>query len=251
MAAFNRFVARRGLPNNVYSDNGSNFIGANNETTKLFRKLLLDKAIPDNLANKKIQWHFIPPRAPHFGGLWEAGIKSAKAILKRTVGNVNLTYEEFSTILAQIEACLNSRPLVPFTDDIEDFTALTPGHFLIGCELIAPPSENLINTSSNRLRKWKNLQKIQQHFWNRWSTEYLSSLQLRHKWQTCEKIIKSGDMVLLKEDNIPPTNWKLGRIEEVHPGNDGQIRVVTLKTPNGIMKRAISKLCPLPIEDNK
>lgn len=170
-----------------------------------------------------------------------------KSCLKRTIGNTILTYEGFSTVLAQIEASLNSRSLQPFTEDVEDFTALTPGHFLIGSEILAAPSENLLSTNPNLLIKWKHAQKLNEHFWNRWLKEYLSTQ--RNKWKRESENLKVGDMVLLMEENLPPTSWKLARIKEVHPGADGYVRVATVKTASGEMKRAITKLCLLPFTD--
>lgn len=246
LAAFNRFAARRGLPANIHSDNGTNFVGADRELRNIFKKMIANEMISKNLADRQIQWHFIPPRSPHFGGLWEAGVKSLKHHLNRTVGNALLTFEELYTVLTQIEACLNSRPLQPLTEDCNDFSALTPGHFLIGSELLAPPQEDYLNVPTNRLQKWRRLAQMYQQFWNRWSTEYLNNVQQRYKWKIIKNDIAIGDMVLLKEDNMPPNKWRLCRIEQLHPGSDSHTRVVTLRTPDGITKRPITKICPLP-----
>lgn len=210
--------------------------------------MLQESTIRNELANRNVQWHFIPHRSPHFGGLWEAGIKSMKKHLHRVLGTTMLTYEEITTVLASIEASMNSRPLTPLTEDVNDLTALTPGHFLIGRELLAIPNEDYTDIAPNRLTKWKLLKKIQQDYWKRWRTEYLCGLQQRNKWSVSKKDTKVGDMVLLKEDNVPPSHWTLCRVIDVHPGSDGHVRVVTIKNPSGQLKRAISKLCPLPVE---
>lgn len=203
------------------------------------------------LAEMGIEWNFIPPGTPHFGGLWESGVKSTKHHLKRIMGNILWTYEELSTCLCQIEACLNSRPLCPLTDDPEDVAALTPGHFLIGDILIAHPEENLIDHKMSTLNRWQQLQKIQQDFWHRWSTEYLSRLQQRPKWLKHVPNLKKDMLVLVKDERLPPTKWLLGRVLELHPGKDGLVRVVTLKCKDGTLKRPITKICVLPIEDNQ
>ena len=145
---------------------------------------------------------------------------------------------------------MNSRPLYPQSNDPDDLTPLTPGHFLIGGSLISPPERNLENVNINYISRWNLCQKLKQDFWKRWSTEYLSRLQNRPKWKTQERNVKTGDLVILKEDNLPPSSWILARIIETHAGRDGHIRVVTLKTENSQLKRPITKICPLPIPES-
>ncbi|KAL4126593.1 hypothetical protein QTP88_010805 [Uroleucon formosanum] len=130
LAAFDRFVARRGLPNDVYSDCGTNFVGANKQLRSLIHSAEGQIAIGN--ARATCDWHFNPPSAPHFGGLWEAAVRSTKRLLVRVIGSHIFTYEEFSTILVRVEAVLNSRPLTPASTDPHDLDCLTPGHFLIG-----------------------------------------------------------------------------------------------------------------------
>lgn len=249
MAAFDRFTGRRGLPSNMYSDNATNFLGADREFQRLFKKALDIKQIQNCSANKGIQWHFIPPRSPHFGGLWEAAVKSVKRHLYRVVGAVSLTFEEISTVLIQIEACLNSRPLVAASDDHNDFTAISPGHFLTGSELLATPSDNFDDCNMHTLAKWKLVKKMRNDVWKQWCNDYLASLQQRNKWKQSVKNVEKGAMVIVKEDNLPPMKWSLGRIVETHPGKDGNVRVVTVKTTDGEYKRPITKISPLPISN--
>ncbi|XP_058816812.1 uncharacterized protein LOC131680109 [Topomyia yanbarensis] len=113
----------------------------------------------DWCSDNEICWKFIPPRAPHFGGLWEAAVKSAKTHLLKAIGNVNVAYEDMLTLLAQIEMCLNSRPLTPLQDDPSDIEVLTPGHFLVGSNLQAVPKVDLKETPDNRLNYWELAQK--------------------------------------------------------------------------------------------
>ena len=137
LAAFSRFVARRGLFLRVYSDNGTTFKGAAVELTRLFHKSSVEmKKISSALAEQGIAWNFIPPRAPHFGGLWEAAVQGFKHLYKRVIGENKLTFEEMSTLASKIEACLNSRPLCPASSVGNDVVALTPGHFLTGSSLL-------------------------------------------------------------------------------------------------------------------
>ena len=123
------------------------------------------------LASDLITWHNIPVYTPHMGGLWEAGIKSMKTHLKAVVGDTLLNFEELYTILTEIEACLNSRPLTELSSDPEDLEPLTPGHFLIGGQLNSLPEKNFDNDKVSLLKRWSMLKKIAQSFWTRWSTE--------------------------------------------------------------------------------
>ncbi|XP_031339663.1 uncharacterized protein LOC116168131 [Photinus pyralis] len=249
--ALKRLMARRGKISNIYSDNAKTFVGANHELVKIVKlvqsKDFLDN-IKDNLSKDNITWHFIPPRAPHFGGLWEAGIKSLKFHLKRVVGNSILTFEEMYTVLTQIEACLNSRPLTPLSSNPDDLLPLTPAHFIIGESLVTPVEPDMEEMKMNRLSRYELIQKLRRDFWKRWSREYLSTLQNRTKWNIKRSNIQTNQLVILKEDNLPPLQWRMGRIIETHPGGDGVVRVVTIKTQNGVVKRSVSKVCVLPIE---
>ncbi|XP_054259921.1 uncharacterized protein LOC128984610 [Macrosteles quadrilineatus] len=171
--------------------------------------------------NNKITFHFIPPRAPHQGGLWERAIKSAKYHLKRVIGTQILTYEEFLTLIARVESMLNSRPITPLSADPSDLEALTPGHFLTGGPLTSLIEPHLTDISVNRLKRWKLVHAFAQHIWNRWHREYLQTLQERSKWTTPEENLKIGDLVIIHEDNTPPLAWMLGRIISASPGQDG------------------------------
>ncbi|GBL81037.1 hypothetical protein AVEN_83116-1 [Araneus ventricosus] len=122
------------------------------------------KQLTSFFADESIRWKFNPPAAPHFGGLWEEAIKSAKLHLKRTIGKQILTYEEFLTLIIQIEACLNSRPLCLISDDPSENSVLTPGHFIIGTALTTIPEENLIDEKISSLKRWKLTQQLFQSF---------------------------------------------------------------------------------------
>ena len=112
LAAFKRFAGRRNLCKVIYCDNGTTFQGADKELRRLFDATsAMTQEVAAQIAADGVTWTYIPPRGPHFGGLWESNIKSFKNHLKRVIGEAKLTYEEFSTVAVQIEACLNSRPL--------------------------------------------------------------------------------------------------------------------------------------------
>lgn len=167
IAALRRFIARRGMPTEIHSDNGTNFQGANNTLTELHR-LLENKrtreAITNECSLKRIEWVFIPPRAPSFGGLWEAAVKTAKSSLAKTLGSTQLSFEDFATVLTQVEANMNSRPLTSLSNDPRELNVLTPGHFLIGTSLLSLPEPDYTGIPSNRLHHYQQLQKLfQQH----------------------------------------------------------------------------------------
>jgi len=177
IAALRVFIARRGLCNNIYSDNGTNFVG----TEKEIKKLILEKESVESISNyasqQGINFHFVPPGSPHMGGLWEAGVKSMKYHLRLVVGNATLTFVESYTLLCQVEAILNSRPICSLSSNPEHLQVLTPGHFLIGTSLLALPDHNLQDVSSNRLSKWLCVQQMTQQLWKHWSHDYLHQLQ--------------------------------------------------------------------------
>lgn len=247
LSSLRRFISRRGKPINIYSDNGTSFVGACTELEKFLNSH--SQSLSENVANEGIHFHFSPPYAPHFGGLWEAGVKSTKYHLKRVLGNCNLTYEEFNTVLVQIEAVLNSRPLTPLSSSPDDLQPLTPGHFLIGRPMTALPTENYVNSSTSRLSRYQRIEQLRQHFWTRWSLEYIAELQQRTKWRTSNNPLQINTMVLIKDSNLPPLKWRLGRIISVFPGQDGINRVADIRTASGVVRRAFSKICPLPVED--
>ena len=245
LAALRRFIARRGKPSTVWSDNGSNFVGAVRHLKELFaflRKPSEQQTISEFCSNQGVTWRFIPEHAPHFGGLWEAAVKVMKTHLRRIVGGVRLTFEELTTVLTQIEACLNSRPLTPLPDAEDGLAVLTPGHFLIGRPLEALPDPSSSPQSLPLHRRWHLCQSLVQHFWKRWSTEYLRLVMKFTKWKHPSRNVQVGDLVCLREDGLVPTTWPLARVVAVYPGSDGLVRVVSLKTSKGLYKRFVTKV---------
>ncbi|XP_055629831.1 uncharacterized protein LOC129770782 isoform X3 [Toxorhynchites rutilus septentrionalis] len=248
LQAFRRFVSRRGLCSHVYTDNGKNFVGAANELRKLIRSEEFKTSFARECGDNEIRWHFNPPRGSHFGGLWEAAINSAQKHFVRVLGERKLAFDDMETLLTQIECCLNSRPLTKLTDDPSDLEPLTPGHFLVGTSLQSVPECNFENIPFNRLYQWQQAQKMFQDIWKRWQAEYLSCLQPRTKWCKPPVKLQKNQLVLIKNENTSPMRWPTARIVDLHPGKDGVVRVVTLKTAQGVLTRPVAEICLLPIE---
>jgi len=246
LAVLARFTSRRSLPSHIYSDHGTNFIGADKELRNTFRTIIQDPILKGQIANDRITWHFNPPTAPHFGGVWEANVKNAKYHLKRVIGTHTLTRAEFQTLLCRIESCLNSRPVTPMSDDSSDCTALTPGHFLIGRPLVSIPEQSVSDVKLNTLSRWQLVQRLHEQFWRTWSHNYLHSLQQRGKWRDPKHNL-AINLVLIKNNILSPAKWDLGRVVQVHPGGDGFVRVATVRTTTSLLHRPITQLCKLPI----
>lgn len=190
-------------------------------------------------------WHFIPPGAPQLGGLWEAGVKSFKTHLKKS-STTKHAFEEFSTLLARIKGCLNSRPLSPSSDDSQDLNPLTPGHFLIGSPLLTPAEPDLSGGNITFANRWQKLRIHHHIFCRRWKDEYLKELHKRYKWKYPQREVEVDDLVVIKHDNLPPNEWFLGRVVNTYPGTDGRVRVVELRTSTGNLTRPITKVIVLP-----
>ena len=257
LGAVQRLVSRRGQIRHLYSDNGSNFVGAANHEAQKLKVFLkssdFQSKVIGKLAERNMDFHFIPARSPHMGGLWEINVKSVKTLMKRTIGLALLTYEELYTLLTRIEAILNSRPLTPLSNDPNDLEPLTPGHFLAGESLTAVFEDDITEVSTNRLSRWQRVEQLRQNFWRRWNREYILGLQGRSKWTRPCNTPTVGSLVLIVEDDVHPLQWNLARITELHYGKDGLPRVASLKTKSGVTKRSFHKLCRLPIstEDTK
>ncbi|XP_055543544.1 uncharacterized protein LOC129729089 [Wyeomyia smithii] len=250
LAAFTRFTSRYGVPNKMYSDNATNFRGAAKLLRQLYEQIAVNEGsgeLQDFLTNKGVQWLFIPARSPHHGGLWEAGVKVAKTFLNK-IGNYNYTFEELSTFLAQVAACMNSRPISAISDDPTDPQPLTPAHFLIGRALDALPEINHLEQQIGSLSRWNYVQRVAQDFRARWQSEYILSLQKLAKWQKSSPNLAEGDFVLLVGENEKPQQWPMGRVLQLHPGTDGLVRVVSVKTSTGVFRRDVRKLRHFPLD---
>jgi hypothetical protein len=239
---FHRFIARRGLPRHVRSDNGTNFVGADGHLN-----LSLSEAnIQEFAANERIEWSFNLPGVPHRGGIWERAIGSAKKFIPMVTKDQPMTFEELMTLLARIEGILNSRPLCYKETGESEYEVLTPGHFLVGENLtILPEPDNSPNlTLSERYKA--NTTRIAS-FWKLWYDDYLNSLKSRSKWVEKQPNLVEGDVVILKNKLTKPSQWKIGKVTKTFPDRHGDVRTVEIFSNGESKQMAVQFLIPLPI----
>ena len=239
-----RMIARRGQPLCLISDNGTNMRGSERELREALRELDNNK-VTDTLSQRGIEWRFIPPNAPHFGGAWERLVQSTKRALRAVVGRQRLTDETLHTFITEVEAILNSRPLTHVSSDANDLEPLTPNHLLLG-----RPSPNLPpgvfgDGDLTSRKRWRHGQRLADQFWRRWRREYLPTLTARRKWTAEGDDMRVGDLVLVVDNDAPRGMWSLGRIIQPISSADGRVRAAVVKTATGEYTRPVARLCLL------
>lgn len=241
--AFYRMVSRRGLPREITSDNGTNFVGAQNELQELQK--IDNRAVENSTSSKGVKWHFNPPAAPHFGGAHEIMIKAAKRAIYAILGNAEVSDEELLTAIVAAEGLINSRPLTYQSSNPQDLVPLTPNHFLHGQVGGQFAPDSVDQTEFNPRKRWRRIQELVRHFWHRWLREWLPGLNSRQKWNKKHRDIQEGDIVLVVATDTPRGQWPLGRILETTHGRDGHVRVVKVKVGKNVYSRSVTRICPL------
>ena len=246
-----RFVSRRGPILHLFSDNGTNFVGAERILRESIQNWNRQK-LNSFFLQKEIQWTFNPPAASHMGGAWERMIKSVRRILTALSRERTLSEDQLHTLLLEAEAILNSRPLTPVTLDADGITPLTPNHLLRVNDLANMPPTVTEKKDCYAKRRWRHVQYLADQFWKRWSREYLRTIISRQKWHYKRRNFEVGDVVLLTDDSIPRAQWSLGRVSTVYPDRHGIVRTVVVKTRGSELTRPIHKLCLIiPTDENK
>lgn len=244
--AIRRFVARRGSPATFCSDNGSNFVGANNVLKEQLRTINENCSL--SFTNSCTKWLFNPPLAPHMGGSWERMVRSVKTAMEAIADHARHPNDEvLETIAIEAESIVNSRPLTYIPLDNAEQEALTPNHFLLyGTQGINQPSRDMGAEYTTLRDSWKLAQYLVDIFWQRWVREYLPNLARRTKWFRPVKPMKPGDLVVVVDEG-KRNGWLRGRIVEVMPGKDGQVRKAIVETNKGLVSRPVVKLAVLDV----
>ena len=223
----------------MYSDNGTNLIGAHN-----LLKIVDWKKVNSYCHVSRIEWRFNPPSAAWWGGWWERLVRIVKDILRRSLGKAALDSDEMRTLLCECGAIVNARPLTHLADDKDGFTAITPEMFLKEIRQDTAPDLNFLKETSLGQR-FKYLQRLRQEIRKRFRAEYLGQLTRYTKSVKNYCKIKEGDVVLVASDNRKRLDWPLGLVKQVVPGNDGVPCIARIKTASGELVRPLQRLVVL------
>jgi len=233
--ALRRFISIRGPVKQLKSDCGTNFLGACKELG-ITSKHCNNQEIQDFLSKNECTWIFNPPYGSHMGGSWERIIGIVKRILdSMLVTNLvrMLTHEVLVTLLAEVTAIVNSRPLIPVSSDPDCPFILTPATLLTQKTGLPPTPPGNFDNSDLFGRQWRQVQHLSNVFWHRWRTQYLPTLQERRKWQSETKNLQKGDLILLKDNKAKRNHWPMGVVLETFPSQDGRVRKVEVKIASG------------------
>lgn len=245
--ALRRFFAIRGLAKQLRSDCGTNFVGASKEL-KLDPLKPGETSVHDYLCDQRCSWVFNPPHSSHMGGTWERMIGISRRILDSMflqAGNPRLTHEILTTLMAEVTAIINARPLVPVSMDPEAALILTPMTLLTQKSKAIPTPPGDFSKSDMYKHQWMRVQVLADTFWTRWQKEYLSLLQNRQKWQCSRPNLKEGDIILLKEKQLKRNEWPMGIVMKALPSRDGVVRKMEVKVTRD---KAVKTFCR-PISD--
>ena len=244
--AIRRMISRRGPIQELLSDNGTNLVGACSEMRKALKEWKTEE-IAHFTANNGIKWGFNPPGASHQGGVWERQIRTIRKILHAILNEQYLkscqTEEQLHTLMCEVEAVVNSRPLTRVSDDPRDLEVITPNSLLQMKPSSSPPPGKFAEEDVYLRRRWRQMQYLADLFWKRWLREYLPALQQRQRWLHPERNLQVGDVVLIVDDTAPRCSWQMGRVEETHPGDKGLVRSAKVKTATSRLTRPVTKLC--------
>ena len=245
LMSLRRFFSRRGTPSVIWSDNGSSFVAGEKELMRNLQSMDQDR-ITDVMSKNHIKWVFNPPSAPHMGGSWERLVAAVKRPLRVVLGPSVVDDEVLQTVLCEVEFMVNSRPLTYISSDVDDFTPLTPNHFVLGYPLRGLPPSTVTSSDAIGKRKWKYACSLADHLWRRWKKEYLPTLLPREKWTKRRPDPSTNEVVLIVDEDLPRGQWRLGKVIKTYPGRDGIVRSVLLKTGNDReLVRPVTKLCRL------
>ncbi len=250
--ALRRFISRRGNVKEITSDNGTQMVAANKELSQAIKQLD-EQHIQRFAADKGITWKFNPPGASHHGGVWERHIRTIRKILQSMLTEQYLKVaqndDQLHTLMCEIEATLNNRPITTKSEDPYDLDVLTPNHLLQPQSTMNFPPGIFNEKDVYARKRWRQVQYMADVFWRRWSAEYLPMLQKRQKWLQPERNLEVGDVVLIVDSSAPRNSWTMGKVEKVNLGSQDLVRSAVIKTKTSTLVRPISKLCLLLEQD--
>ncbi len=205
--------------------------------------------VPDiqrQLAQQRIHFHCNPPSAPHFGGVWEREVRSVKLALYTVLGSQSVPEEVLMTVLLEVEAILNSKPLGYVSSDVADADPVMPN-----CLLMGRPDESLphvVYPESEMLSRhhWRHSQILANQFWSRFIRDYLPSLQTWQKWQSSPPNLKEQTFVMIVDPQLPLSLWPVGRVIKTYPSLDGHIRSADVQIKGQVYTRTVARLVILP-----
>ena len=257
LRSFRRFTARRGIPSLMISDNGKTFKSA----SRAIKHLLLDPIVKKHFSNLQVEWRFNLAKAPWWGGIFERMIRSAKRCLRKAVGKNCLSYDELLTLVTEVEAVLNSRPLTYISsEEVEE--PLTPSHLMLGFRVMSLPDPSSLhdpdfNESGSECltQRRAHVCRVLKNFWRRWKREYLTELREFHRTKTqggSKYTLQVGEIVTIYDENHPRGMWRLGRVEDLIKGVDGVVRGVSVRTLSSkgqvrTLHRPVQHIYPLEV----
>lgn len=239
---FHNFISRRGQPREIFSDRGTNFIGAE-KTLRQELQRIDPNMIAQKFISPELKWNFNPPLSPHMGGVWERLVRAIKTVLYALLPTPATDPLLVSCLIAA-EDIVNSRPLtyIP-TSEMEE--AITPNHFLKQSSQGLKPIVAMNDDAKYIRNNYEKKEQFANRCWKRFIVEYLPELTLRSKWYEPKRPLKIGDIVVVVDKDLPRNNYPKGRIIDVRTSKDGQVRSATVQTANGIYDRPVVKLALL------
>lgn len=226
------FISIRGAVRHIRSDQGTNFVGAKRELRNALKEVSKER-VAVYLAANQCDFCLNAPSSSHAGGIWERQIRTIKAILnsvlRQSAGRLNDA--SLRTFFYETMSIVNNRPLtVEGLSDPTSLEPLTPNHLLtMKSSVPLPPPGTFVKEDLYARKRWRQVQYLCEQFWSRWRVEYLANISLRQKWHTPRRNVQDGDVVIMKEGEIPRNEWRLARVIKVFKDDDGLVRKATIR----------------------
>ncbi|XP_037927649.1 uncharacterized protein LOC119662163 [Teleopsis dalmanni] len=241
------FIARRGVPNVIYSDNGTNLTAAEKELREAIKNVNFNE-LQSEFTSPETQWVFLPPAAPHMGGAWERMVRSIKTVLGAIISpQAKINDEKMHNLFCEVESIINSRPLTYLSIETASEEALTPNHFLLGSSSGNKPPGKFDTNDEHVKSSWRHSQYLADRFWKKWIQEVLPTMTRRTKWFGKIKPLEAGDVVIIVDPNSPRYTWPKGIVISAIKARDGQTRSAIVQTTRGQYHRPAAKLAVLDV----